>query len=126
MVTRALLLSLLPVFASSALHTQAAQAQARTVTYQCRGNIGGVLSAAIIEIQPGGMYGGPYVAGRIQNNVASYTFTGELFGGNEGYVALVDLNTGARIDRVWIGIGNGGFALRTEDGTQYAFNCGGR
>jgi hypothetical protein len=123
----ALFLSLLlTTFAGSVmLYTQAAHAQARTVTYRCKGDIGGVASAAIIEIQPGGNYGGPYVAGRIQNNAAAYTFTGELFGGTEGYIALVDQNIGARIDRVWIGIGNGGFGLRTEDGTRYTFSCGG-
>ena len=113
----AILLSLSMAVSNYALAQQA-------MTYRCQGSIGGVLSAAIIEVQPGGSYGGPYVAGRIQNNVAAYTFTGELFGGNEGYIALVDSRTGERIDRVWIGIANGGFALVTQEGTRYSFRCG--
>ena len=78
-----------------------------------------VASQALLEITPGGVYTeGPGVAGRISNQVADYTFSGTLFGGTEGFVSLVELRTGARIDRVWIGVSQAGFALRTEDGAS--------
>jgi len=103
-----------------------AQAQYGARTYQCIGMIGGVRSAAVLQITPGGgMGGGPYVAGEIQNQVTRYSFTGELFGGVEGFVSMVELTTGQRIDRVWIGLSQAGFALRTEDGALYPFTCSG-
>ncbi len=92
-------------------------------TFHCKGQINGVTTGAVLQIEAGGFYAGPFVGGRLQNAHASYQFNGELFGGSQGYVSLVESPGGARIDRVWIGIGNGGFALRTEDGAFYAFNC---
>lgn len=99
-----------------------AEAQ-RLSTYQCVGNINGVRSAAVVQVEPGGNWGGPYVAGQIRNQYAGYHFTGELFGGTEGYVSLVDAVSGQRIDRVWIGVTQGGFMLVTEDGSRYPFSC---
>ena len=63
------------------------------------------------------------MAGQIRNQFTDYTFSGTLFGGIEGFVSLLDLRTGERIDRVWIGLSQAGFALRTEDGEIYAFQC---
>jgi hypothetical protein len=101
-------------------------AQQGTRRFQCAGYINGVASEALLEVSPGGLYTeGPGVAGRIRNRFADYTFNGTLFGGNEGFVSLVELYTGARIDRVWIGVSQAGFALRTEDGATYAFRCRG-
>lgn len=99
-------------------------AQQGTRRFRCSGNINGVRSEALLEVAPGGLYTeGPGVAGRIRNRYADYTFNGTLFGGNQGFVSLVELYTGARIDRVWIGVSQAGFALRTEDGAMYAFQC---
>jgi hypothetical protein len=105
-----------------------ADAQQGMRRFQCTGYVTGVLSQALLEITPGGLYTeGPGVAGRIGNQFTDYTFSGTLFGGTEGFVSLVELRTGARIDRVWIGVWIGlsqaGFALRTEDGAMYAFEC---
>ena len=101
-----------------------AQAQYGARTYQCVGMIGRVSSTAVLQITPGGgMGGGPYVAGEIQNQYTRYSFTGELFGGVEGFGSMVELPTGQRIDRVWIGLSQTGFALRTEDGSLYTFMC---
>ena len=92
-------------------------------TYQCVGNINGVRSQAVVQVEGGGTYGGPYVAGQIQNPYTAYHFTGELFGGTEGYVSLVEAGSGQRIDRVLIGVTNSGFVLATEDGARYPFSC---
>ena len=101
-------------------------AQQGTRRFRCAGYVNGVASEALLEIAPGGLYTeGPGVAGRIRNRFADYTFNGTLFGGNEGYVSLVEMYTRERIDRVWIGVGQAGFALRTEDGATYAFQCRG-
>ena len=100
-----------------------ADAQQGIRRFQCTGFVTGVPSQALLEITPGGFYTeGPAVAG-ILNQFADYTFNGILFGGTEGFVSLVELRTGARIDRVWIGLSQAGFALRTEDGAMYAFQC---
>lgn len=97
-------------------------AQQATRHFKCAGYVNGVASEALLEITPGGIYTeGPGVAGLIRNPFAEYTFEGTLFGGTEGYVSLVELRTGARIDRVWIGMSQAGFALRTEDGATYQF-----
>jgi len=101
-----------------------ADAQQGIRRFQCTGFVTGVLSQALLEITPGGLYTeGPGVAGQIRNQFTDYTFSGTLFGGNEGFVSLVELRTGARIDRVLIGLNQAGFALRTEDGAIYAFQC---
>ena len=93
---------------------------------QCAGFINGVAGQASLEITPGGLYKeGPGVAGQIGNQFVNYVLSGTLFGGAEGFMLLVDLRTGERIDRVWIGWSQLGFALRTEDGTVYPFQCRG-
>jgi hypothetical protein len=104
--------------------TMHADAQQRIRRFQCTGYVNRAPSQALLEITPGGFYTeGPGVAGRIRNQFTDYTFSGTLFGGTEGFVSLVELRTGARIDRVWIGLSQAGFALRTEDGAVYAFQC---
>ena len=113
-------------FAMVALLPPNAYSQQGTQQFRCAGSINGVQSQAVLEVSPGGLYTeGPGVAGRITNQFADYTFTGILFGESEGYVSLVEQRTGERIDRVWIGISQAGFALRTEDGATYAFQCQG-
>ena len=103
-----------------------AEAQYTIRRFQCAGSITGVSSQALLEITPGGLHNeGPGVAGRIRNQFADYMFSGTLFGGIEGFVSLVELRTGERIDRVWIGLSQTGFALRTEDGATYVFRCQG-
>jgi hypothetical protein len=99
------------------------EAQSGTQTYQCNGNISGLQSSAVLQVESGGYSGGPYVTGQIQNQATAYTFTGELFGGTEGFVSLVEINTGQRIDRVWIGLNQMGFTLVPEDGSRYVFSC---
>ena len=99
-----------------------ADAQQGIQQFQCAGNINGIPSQVVLEISPAGNEG-PGVAGQIRNQYADYLFSGILFGGNEGFVSLVERRTGERIDRVWIGIGQSGFALRTEDGAMYSFQC---
>lgn len=103
----------------------AASAQSGPHTYPCRGDIDGVASQASLQIEAGGYRTGPFVAGSIRNRSASYSFDGELFGGNLGYVSLVENPGGQRRDRVWIGFSQAGFTLRTEDGAAHTFNCGG-
>ena len=84
----------------------------------------GVPSDALLEITPGGLYTeGPGVAGWIRNQFAAYGFNGRLFGGFEGFVSLVELRTGERIDRLWIGLSQAGLTLRTEDSAIYTFQC---
>jgi hypothetical protein len=99
------------------------EAQNGTQTYRCVGVIGGVQSTATLQVEPGGSWGGPYVSGQIRNRVAAYAFTGELFGGTEGFVSMVEKSTGERIDRVWIGVSRAGFVLVPEGGPRYAFEC---
>lgn len=115
---------LMAAFTLSALPSAELAAQA---TYQCAGDIGGVQSTALLQIEPGGgqtgQGGGPYVAGQIQNATTAYSFTGELFGGTEGYMTLVDAQTGERIERVWIGLGQSGFSFMPEGGPRYDFAC---
>jgi len=118
---RVLLAAALLVATAFAMDADAQQGIRR---FQCAGYVTGVLSQALLEITPGGFHTeGPGVAGRIRNQFTDYTFSGTLFGGSEGFVSLVELRTGARIDRVWIGLSRAGFALRTEDGATYAFQC---
>jgi len=103
-----------------------ANAQQGVRRFQCSGYVTGVLSQALLEITPGGFYTeGPGVAGWIRNKFADYTLSGTLFGTTEGFVSLVEQRTRARIDRVWIGLSEAGFALRTEDGAIYGFQCQG-
>ena len=104
--------------------TTDAGAQQGVLRVECAGYINGVASQASLEVTPGAVYkDGPGVAGRIENQFANYLFSGTLFGGIEGFVQLVELRTGERIDRVWIGWSQSGFALRTEDGAVYPFQC---
>lgn len=111
------------VAASFALGCGAATAQ--SVQYwNCAGPINGVASQAVLELAVGGHWvDGPPVAGEIRNSQTGYTFNGRMFGGVQGYVSLVDVRTGQRIDRVWIGLSQSGFSLRTEDGSVYSFSC---
>jgi hypothetical protein len=102
--------------------TFATNAAAEMAQYQAIGYVNGVPTEAFLEILGGAAYvEGPTVSGRIRNQFADYTFTGRLFGGDEGYIMLTALHTNERIDRVWIGVNQAGFALRTEDGTMYHF-----
>jgi hypothetical protein len=104
--------------------TTDAGAQQGVLRVECAGYVNGVASQASLEITPGAVHkDGPGVAGRIENQFANYLFNGTLFGGAEGFVQLVELRTGERIDRVWIGWSQLGFALRTEDGAVYPFQC---
>jgi hypothetical protein len=100
-----------------------ADAQQRFV---CDGEVSGVpTSQAMLELTPDGLYNdGPGVAGWIRNQFAQYSFSGIMYSGNEGYVALAGHHSGERIHRVWIGVSATGFALRTEDGAVYSFLCG--
>ena len=120
-MARHLRLLLLATLAASSSVTSA-HGQARQ--FQCTGDVGGIPGRAVLEVTPGGTYTeGPGVAGSITTDSAAYLFSGTLFGGTEGYVSLVEQTTGERIDRVWIGVSQSGFALRTEDGATYAFQC---
>jgi hypothetical protein len=102
-----------------------ANAQQGAQRVQCAGYINGIPTRALLEVTPGGLHTeGPGVAGQLSNQVAQYLFNGTLFGGNTGFVSLVELRTNERIDRVWIGLGQSGFALRTEDGAVHEFRCG--
>jgi hypothetical protein len=113
--------AVLPIVVTSITVAGAQQSLRR---FQCTGDVSGVPSEASIEITAGGIYTeGPDVAGSIRNQFAAYGFNGRLFGGVEGFVSLVELRTGERIDRVWIGVSHIGFALRTEDGAMYTFQC---
>jgi len=101
-----------------------ADAQQGLRRFQCAGHVTGVPSDALLEITPGGLYTeGPGVAGWIRNQFAAYGFNGRLFGGFEGFVSLVELRTGERIDRLWIGLSQAGLTLRTEDSAIYTFQC---
>ena len=120
---RAALVAALPMVTAFAT---SADAQQGTRYLQCAGYINGIKSQALLEVTAGGIYTeGPGVAGQISNQFADYTFTGTVFGASEGYVSLVERRSGERIDRVWIGFSQAGFALRSEDGATYAFQCQG-
>jgi len=119
---RTLIVQLAAVLLTAIAFATVIDAQQDTRHFQCVGYVNGVASQALLEIRPGGRETeGPGVAGSISNPFADYTFNGTLFGGTEGFVSLVELRTGARIDRVWIGLSQAGFALRTEDGALYEF-----
>ena len=90
-------------------------------TYQCAGVINGVPSQSVIQFEE--TANTVYVSGVIQNPYAYYTFTGEMFGGHEGYIALTENNTGERIDRVYIALTGNGFSLQPEGSAPYAFSC---
>lgn len=87
----------------------------------CQGNVNGVSSQSQIQFErtPNTIY----VSGIIQNPYAYYTFNGEMFGGNEGFIALVNNRTGERIDRVYIALAGSGFAIRPENSYPYYFDC---
>lgn len=99
----------------------AATAPAAAQTYQCTGVINGVPSQSVIQFEqtPNTIY----VSGAIQNAYAYYTFTGEMFGGSEGYIALTENNSGERIDRVYIALTGSGYAIQPEGSGAYAFEC---
>ncbi len=90
-------------------------------TWQCAGVINGMPSQAIIQFEqtPNTIY----VAGAIQNAYAYYSFNGEMFGGSEGYIMLVESNSGERIDRVYIALTGDGFLIRPEGSAAYGFSC---
>ena len=93
-------------------------------TFQCNGNVAGIQSQSSLEVTPAGYWSaGPGVAGRSHNQNADYLFSGTLFGDTEGFVDAVELRTKARIERVWIGLSQTGFTLRTEDGWLSQFQC---
>lgn len=99
----------------------AGPAPAAAQAYQCSGYVSGVLSQAVIQFEqtPNTVY----VSGVIQNTYAYYTFNGEMFGGSEGFILLVDNTTGERIDRVYIALTGNGFAIQPEGSEPYAFSC---
>ena len=107
--------------AASVLLLAAASLPATAQTYQCSGVVNGVPSQATIQFEqtPNTIY----VTGIIQNSYAYYTFNGEMFGGSEGYILLVDNNTGERIDRVYIALTGGGFSIQPEGSGAYSFSC---
>lgn len=90
-------------------------------SWQCTGVVGGVPSQSVIQFEetPNTIY----VSGAIRNDYADYTFTGEMYGGNEGFILLTDNITGERIDRVYIVVTAGGYAIRPEGSEAYAFTC---
>lgn len=96
-------------------------APAAAQTWQCTGVINGVPSQSVIQFEqtPNTVY----VSGAIQNPYAYYTFNGEMFGGSEGYIALVENNSGERIDRVYIVLTGNGFAIQPEGSEAYGFSC---
>ena len=103
-----------------------AQPAGPTTTMQCSGIINGVASQATLQIErvhAGTQFQRSYVAGVIRNPNAHYTFQGELFGGNEGFISLVEHRTGERIDRVYIGAVPGGFMIRAENSAPHSFRC---
>lgn len=111
-------------FMVSLLVVSAPAADAIAQTFRCSGNVAGIPSQSSLEVTPGGLWKeGPSVAGRIQNQRAEYLFNGILFGGSEGFVDAVELRTGARFERVWIGLSQAGYTLRTEDGWVSQFQC---
>jgi len=105
----------------AALLLAAVPAAASAQTWQCSGDVNGVPSQSVIQFEqtPNTIY----VYGVIQNVYAYYTFNGEMFGGNEGYILLVDNNTGERIDRVYIALTGSGYAIQPEGSSIYSFYC---
>lgn len=108
-----------PVLAAVLLSAAALPAAAQT--WQCDGIVNGVPSQAIIQFEqtPNTIY----VAGAIQNPYAYYSFNGEMFGGSEGYIMLVENNSGERIDRVYIALTGDGFFIQPEGSSSYGFSC---
>jgi hypothetical protein len=114
---RALLGSLVVAAAVTAAAPASAQAQAM----QCVGLVGGVQSQSAIRFErtPNTIF----VAGLIRNQFASYLFSGEMFGGNEGFISLVDERTGERIERVYIALTAAGYMIRAERSAEQHFDC---
>jgi hypothetical protein len=112
---RALLLSGLAIAAAAISAPAAAQAM------RCVGLVGGVQSQSAIQFErtPNTIY----VAGMIQNQFASYLFNGEMFGGNQGFISLVDQRTGERIERVYIALTPSGYMIRAERSAEQYFDC---
>jgi hypothetical protein len=98
-----------------------AAASARAEATRCVGLVGGVESESTIQFQRTPHT--TYVAGAIENQFASYLFNGEMFGGTEGYVSLVDQRSGARVDRVYIALTESGFMVRAERSAPQYFDC---
>lgn len=111
--------SSLPGFAFAATLILAAPAAAQT--FRCVGNLNGVPSQSAIQLErtPNTIY----VSGMIQNPYAHYSFNGEMFGGNEGYISMVEQRTGERIDRVYIAITQVGYMIRAERSAPHEFEC---
>jgi hypothetical protein len=107
----------LPIAAAVILAAAPAAAQ----TWQCSGVINGVPSQAVIQFEQ--TPNTTYVAGAIQNSYAYYSFNGEMFGGSEGYIMLVENNSGERIDRVYIALTGDGFFIQPEGSGSYGFSC---
>lgn len=90
-------------------------------SWQCTGLVGGVPSQSVIQFER--TPDTTFVSGAIENEYAAYTFTGEMYGGNEGFILLTDTITGERIDRVYIVVTAGGYAIRPEGSEAYGFTC---
>jgi hypothetical protein len=112
--------SLLSSLAIVAALTVPPPAAAQTVM-RCVGIVGGVQSQSAIQFErtPNTIY----VAGMIQNQFASYLFRGEMFGGTQGFVSLVEQRTGERIDRVFIALTPSGYMIRPERSAEQHFEC---
>ena len=104
-----------------------AQPAGQLITRQCVGSINGVPSQSTIQFEV--LHGTTpfakvYIAGEIQNPYASYSFKGELNNNTEGFVSLLETRTNERIDRVYIGLMQSGYALRPLGANDaYAFAC---
>ncbi len=105
--------------AVAAVVTAASPAAAQAM--RCVGLVGGVQSQSAIQFErtPNTIY----VAGMIQNQFASYLFNGEMFGGNQGFINLVDQRTGERIERVYIALTPSGYMIRPERSAEQHFDC---
>lgn len=90
-------------------------------SWQCTGFVGGVPSQSVIRFER--TPNTTFVSGAIENEYALYSFTGEMYGGNEGFILLTDTITGERIDRVYIVVTAGGYAIRPEGSEAYGFTC---
>ena len=99
----------------------AAQPAGPMETHQCAGTINGIASQSVIQLERANQ--SIYVAGTIQNAFASYTFNGEMFGGVEGFIILIDMRTGERNDRVYIAMVPGGYLIQPEGSPPYTFAC---
>jgi hypothetical protein len=100
-----------------------AQPAGPVTSMQCAGIINGVASQATVQIER--LHAGPRSPGASSpaSPNAHYTFQGELTGGLEGFISLVEHRTRERIDRVYIGAVPGGFMIRAENSAPHTFRC---